>query len=229
MNTTIDAETRNAGKKGAARSLRRTGLVPAVYYGPAQDPMHLSVDPEALIRLFQETGDRNTLVQLKVGGDDYPALVREVQRHPVTREIEHVDFYRPPSDRPIEVMVRVTTTGTPQGAILGGRLRIIRREVRAVCLFDKIPSNFEIDVSHMDIGDMVHASQMKLPSGVELIFDHDYNVVTMYGKLLEIEEEEEEEEGEEGEESDEETSEGKTSKKTSDGETSGGDASGSSE
>ena len=209
MNTTLEAEQRNPGKKGDARKLRRSGRVPAVYYGPAQDPMSLAVDPEVLVRLFQATGDRNTLVQLKVDGSDYPALVREVQRHPVTREIQHVDFYSPPQDKPIEVMVPIVTVGKPAGAILGGRLRIIRREVRALCLFNKIPVNLEVDVTHMNVGDMVRVSEVKTPTGVELLYDNDFNVVTVYGKRMEEEEEEEEESGEEG--SDEEGSEEESS------------------
>lgn len=209
MNTTLEAEQRNPGKKGDARKLRRSGRVPAVYYGPAQEAMSLSVDPDLLIRLFQTTGDRNTVVQLKVDGSDYPALVREVQRHPVTREIQHIDFYCPPKDRAIEVMVPVTTVGKPAGAILGGRLRIIRREVRAACVYTKIPVMFEVDVSHMEVGDMVRISEVKTPSGVELVYENDFNVVTVYGQRAE--EEEEEEEGSDEEGSDEEGSEGDSS------------------
>ena len=207
MNTTLEAEHRNPGKKGDARKLRRSGRVPAVYYGPAQETMSLVVDPEVLVRLFQTTGDRNTVVQLKVDGSDYPALVREVQRHPVTREIQHIDFYCPPKDRAIEVVVPVTTVGKPAGEIVGGRLRIIRREVRAACHYTKIPVNFEVDVSHMEVGDMVRVSEVKTPSGVELVYENDFNVVTVYGKREE--EEEEEASGEEG--SDEEGSEGESS------------------
>ena len=108
-------------------------------------------------------------------------------------------------------MVPVTTVGKPAGAILGGRLRIIRREIRAACVYTKIPVNFEVDVSHMNVGDMVRVSQVKAPSGVELVYDNDFNVVTVYGLRAEVEEEEEEgeESGEEG--SDEEGSEGESS------------------
>lgn len=200
MDTTLEAEQRNPGKKGDARKLRRNGRVPAVYYGPDQAPMSLSVDPEVLVRLFQATGNRNTVVQLKVDGSDYPALVREVQRHPVSRQILHVDFYSPPKDTPIQVMVPVTTVGKPAGAILGGRLRIIRREIEASCLFTQIPSHFEVDVSHMNIDDMVRVSEVQVPSGVELVYDHDFNVVTVYGKRGGPAGEEEEETGEEGSE-----------------------------
>lgn len=208
MDTTLEAEQRNPGKKGDARKLRQNGQVPAVYYGPNQAPMTLSVDPELLVRLFQETGNRNTVVQLKVDGSDYPALVREVQRHPVSREILHVDFYSPPKDTPIQVMVPVTTVGKPAGAILGGRLRIIRREIEAICLFTQIPSHFEVDVSHMEIDDMVRVSEVKVPSGVELVYDHDFNVVTVYGKRGGMEEEEEETDEEASEEEGESTEEG---------------------
>lgn len=185
METTLAVEARDPDGKGSARKLRSsTGKIPGVIYGPSLEPVAVAVDPAALNKIFKTTRNRNTVVQLELNGKTFPALVKEVQKHPVKRDLVHVDFYAVTADRKVDVMVPVTTVGKPAGAIMGGRLRIIRRELRARCDFDKIPENFVIDVSHMDIKDMFKASEIKAPEGVEVVYDNDYNVVTVYGRRV---------------------------------------------
>ncbi len=182
MDTTLDVTPRSETGKGWARQVRAEGKVPAVVYGPTTDPKTVTVDPQALVDLFKATQDRNTIVQLQVEGATHPCLVREVQRHPLTREILHVDFYAVPQDKQIEVMVPLNPVGRPKGATLGGRVRLIRRELRAAAIFDKIPKQFDVDVSHLDIGDRMKASEIPMPEGVSLAFDNDFNVIELYGK-----------------------------------------------
>jgi large subunit ribosomal protein L25 len=182
MDTTISATTRDAGSKGAARKVRRAGRLPAIVYGPENEPLPISVEPKALVDLFRHTRNRNTIVKLDIEGKEQPALVREVQRHPVSRDILHVDFYRVSPDRQVEVMVPVESVGRPAGAIMGGRLRIIRRTIRVRCGYQDIPEKFVVDVSSMHVGDMVKASEIPTPDGVEMVYDHDFNVMTVYGK-----------------------------------------------
>lgn len=184
MDTRLEANVRpsDGTGKGAARQLRRAGRLPGVVYGPKTDSVTIEVDPVALTGIFKESGDRNTVVQLAVGDTTYPVLVREVQRHPLTREMLHVDFYAPPTDQAIEVTVPVEAIGRPAAASLGGRLRIVRCTVQALCRYDAIPKAFKIDVSHMDIGDVVRISEVTAPDGVELVYDNDFNVMSVYGK-----------------------------------------------
>ncbi len=182
MDTTLDVTPRSETGKGWARQVRAEGKVPAVVYGPTTDPKTVTVDPQALVDLFKATQDRNTIVQLQVEGATHPCLVREVQRHPLTREILHVDFYAVPQDKQIEVMVPLNPVGRPKGATLGGRVRLIRRELRAAAIFDKIPKQFDVDVSHLDIGDRMKASEIPMPEGVSLAFDNDFDVIELYGK-----------------------------------------------
>ena len=180
--TTISAAIREDSGKGAARKLRAQGQVPATLYGQGQDPVSLSVDPDRLVRYYRKAGHRNAIVTLDIDGSSVPVLTREVQRHPVSRDILHVDFYRLADDAPVQVMVKVDPHGRPAGAILGGRLRVIRRELRAECLPKDIPASFPVDVSPLHIGDMVAASEIPMPSGVQLVYDNDYKVLTCYGK-----------------------------------------------
>ncbi|MEZ4321104.1 MAG: 50S ribosomal protein L25 [Myxococcota bacterium] len=182
MDTTISASKRDGASKGAARKVRQAGRIPAVVYGPGSEPTPIELEPRALVDLFRHTRDRNTVVELDIDGNKEPTLVREVQRHPVSRDILHVDFYRLSKDRKVEVMVPVEPFGRPAGAVLGGRLRLIRRTIRTRCDFDKIPRSFQIDVSPMNIGDMVSASEIPTPEGVEMVYENDFHVLTVYGK-----------------------------------------------
>ena len=182
METTLAVTPRSETGKGWARQTRAEGLVPAVVYGPNTAPQSVKVDPDALVNLFKATQDRNTIVQVELDGATHPCLVREVQRQPLTREILHVDFYAVPQDRAIEVMVPLNPVGKPKGATLGGRIRLIRRTVKAMARFDKLPKQFDVDVTDLDIGDRLLASEIPMPDGVELVYDNDYNVVELYGK-----------------------------------------------
>ena len=182
METTLQATTRSGSGKSWARKLSAAGQLPGVVYGPVTAPRPISVDPVGLIDIFKQSGDRNTIVDLSFEDGVLPCLVREVQRHPVTREILHVDFYAVPREDKIEVMVPLRPTCRPRGAVLGGRIRLIRRKVRVACRYDRIPESFVLDTTPMDIGDMVKASDISTPEGVELVYDNDYNVLTVYGK-----------------------------------------------
>jgi large subunit ribosomal protein L25 len=181
METTLAANLRSGSGKGTARKLRSEGKLPAVMYGPGHDATSLTVDPVALTTLFRKTGDRNTIVTLQVEGKDVPVLVREVQKHPVTRELVHVDFFQVTSERKVEVTIPVSTVGRAKGALLGGRIRLIRRSMRALCNYDNIPKTIEVDVTPLDIGDMVKASELVVDDTVELLFGQDFYVLTLYG------------------------------------------------
>lgn len=183
MDTTLEVTPRTPGTKGDARKQRAKGTVPAIVYGPGTSARAVALDPEVLKALFKATGDRNTVIQLKVGGEaPVPCLVREVQKHPVSREILHVDFYAVPSGATVEVMVPVEPVGRPKGLLVGGRLRLIRRELKVRCPYDGIPSKLTIDVSDLELDTYLRASQVPLPAGVALAFDNDFNVVGVVGR-----------------------------------------------
>ena len=207
--TSLQVEIRQDTGKGVARKLRAAGKVPAVVYGPDGDPVPVALDPAILLGIFNESKNRNTIVELDLDGKTVPCLVREVQRHPLSRELLHVDFYRVSDSRKVIVDVPLVPIGKPAGALLGGRLRLIRRTLTATCLPKDIPAVFEIYATPMEIGDMVRASEIPLPKGVELSIGDDINVLTCYGKkrggaddlgVLDEAEEGEEAEAEEGDE-----------------------------
>src|SRR6185503_14249739 len=114
----LPTETRTDTGKGAMRRLRARGLTPAVFYGPATPkPLQLAVSPKALTHA------------LAIGSDRKLAMVRELQVHPLSRQIQHVDFYEVALDRTIDVKVPFTTEGRAKGVIAGGEITTVFREL----------------------------------------------------------------------------------------------------
>lgn len=182
MDTTLEVTPRSGQRKGFTRKIRAKGEVPAVVYGPKHAAEMVSVDPVRLTDLFKATGDRNTVVALKIGSKKpVQVMVREVQRHPVSRDILHVDFYAVP-ETPIQVMVPVAPVGRPKGAVVGGRVRVVRRVLPVACKYDAIPKQIEVDVTPLDVGDSLSVSQIVAPPGATLVFDQDFKVIALDGK-----------------------------------------------
>lgn len=182
MDTTLEVTPRSGSRKGFNRKSRSNGEVPAVVYGPKFPSESVSLKPDQLLELFKGTGDRNTIVSLKIGDKKpVPVLVREVQRHPVSRAILHVDFYAVP-ETPIRVMVPVNPVGRPKGAVVGGRVRLVRRVLPLACKHAEIPKQVDVDVSPLDVGDALSISQLTPPPGATFLFDHDFKVLDIEGK-----------------------------------------------
>lgn len=187
MNTNLNAEVRSGESgKGVARKIRKAGKLPGVVYGAGNEATAVIVDPKALTDMFMATRNRNTVVNLEIDGTTHPCLVREVQRHPLSRQMLHVDFYKVPEEDAVTVMVPIQGVGRAKGMTLGGRLRLIRREVRIRCNYKHIPATIDFDITPLDIGDMVKASELPLPEGCELDADNDFNVMTLYGKRVAV-------------------------------------------
>lgn len=186
MDTTLAASDRSdALGKGHARKIRRAGKLPIVLYGLDQAPVALSVDPTDLVTIFKATGNRNTVVDLDVPGEGkVPCLAREVQRHPVSRELLHVDFLRVAKERPVVVSVPVVPVGRAAGEAIGGRVGLVRRELKVSCSYEKIPEGIEVDVTSMEVGDVCSLSEITAPDGVAFVAANDFNVVTVYGKRV---------------------------------------------
>ena len=182
MDTTLTASARAHTGKGATRKARAAGQLPAVMYGPSFEPRSFSLDPVAFNSIFRVSRNPNTVLNIEVDGETLPAVVREVQRHPLSREILHVDLLHVTEETPIQVTVKVRAIGRSPAQSLGGRIRIIRRTLKVLCPYTKIPETLDIDVTPMELGDMRKASEIELPEGVSIVLKHDVNIVTVYGK-----------------------------------------------
>jgi large subunit ribosomal protein L25 len=187
---TISARSREGRGKGAARQTRREGRIPGVLYGHGEDSVPLSVDANELQRLVHTISIENTIVDLDLGsGEPYKVLIRELQRHPFRDEFVHIDFFHVAMDEQIQVEVPIVLIGTPTGVKnKGGVLDHQLRELEVFCLPGSIPEKIELEVSHLDIGDSIHVSDIQLPD-VEILTDLDRAVVAVLAPtVIEVEE-----------------------------------------
>jgi large subunit ribosomal protein L25 len=150
--------------KGISRRLREAGSIPAVYYGRGETPVALSLHSKELDSILHGAAGSNVIVDLKVEGDaaaDRKALLREIQRHPVRGNILHVDLQHISLSERITVEVPVVLLGIPTGVKDGGGiLEHHLREVEVECLPTDIPDKLTVDVSHLNIGESVHVSDL---------------------------------------------------------------------
>jgi large subunit ribosomal protein L25 len=196
----LKTKTRTTTGNGPARRLRVLGHIPAVLYGPQTEPVLLSVNKSDLEQVFKKGGIGQVILNLVIqtNGDTTtrPAMIKELQTHPVSRNFIHVDFYEIKMDQKITAKIPVITTGKAKGIELGGMLQIIRRELEVECLPLAVPESIEIDISDLDIGDSIHVRDIKLEGEIEFLEEDDYTVVTVLSPKLEEEPEEEAEEEE---------------------------------
>lgn len=196
----LDATKRDGSGKGDARKLRATGAVPAIVYGRGEVGQKLSVDARSLDRAL--LGGLNQLIDLTGAGAGKLVLVKELQRDPVSQDLIHCDFWEVDTTKTVHVAVPVRLEGRPHGVEMGGVLEPLAREVLVHCLPLAIPENLTLDVSGLDIGQALHASDFEVPDGVELDVEPGLTIVHVIAPRVEAEPEEEEAEaaieGEEG-------------------------------
>lgn len=167
----LEVQPRQETGKNANNRLRAQGLVPGVVYGAGRDPLPIQVDKRALLELMRSTG-HNPVFQLQLAGTDKSrhAMIREMQVHPVTRHLLHVDFQRVLMTEKVKVSVHIELQGVPVGVkVDGGLLDFVTREVHVQCTPDKIPAKLTLDVSGLHINQHAEAKDLQLPEGVELL------------------------------------------------------------
>lgn len=203
----LNVETRVRTGKGGSRKVRQDGLVPAVVYGKGVEALNLRLDPKALQKAVATEAGWNTLITLKGNGpfDGLVVILKDMQIDAIRRNPMHVDFLAIDLNKTLAVMVPVQPVGKSQGEIEGGTLQLVRHEVEVYCLPTNIPTSLEIDVTALNIGEVVHIDELSLPEGVESQHDVNFTVLTVVGRMAEeVEVDEEEEEGVETEEVSEE-------------------------
>ena len=179
---TLSAETRERAGKGASRVLRREGRVPAVVYGNNEEPLSIHLEEKALVKALSTGHFMNSVVMIDAGGTPARTLPKDVQFHPVTDRPLHVDFLRISEHSKVHVAVpiRFTDEEGSKGLKRGGVLNTVRHELELVCDAAEIPEEIEISLAGLDIGDSIHISHVKLPSGSEsAITDRDFTIATI--------------------------------------------------
>ncbi len=176
---TLTASTGRETGTRPSRRLRREGLIPAVVYGEGNEAISVSVDRRDLRIALSTDAGQNALITLTIDGTRYLTVVKELQRHPVRREVTHVDFLTVNPDAAIEVEVPVHLVGeakevSQSGGITEQRLMAVRVLVKP----DAIPDSIEVDISEMTLTTVITAADLVLPTGVELVTDPEQAIVT---------------------------------------------------
>ena len=179
---TLPAETRDRAGKGASRALRREGRIPAVIYGGKEEPTPIHVEERLLVRQLDTGHFMNSIVNIDVGGKTVRTLPKDLALHPVTDRPIHVDFFRLAKGAKIEVEVPVVFVNeeASPGLKKGGVLNVVRHELELICDADRIPTEIELDVTGLEVGDSIHISSVTLPEGSEsAITDRDFTIATI--------------------------------------------------
>jgi large subunit ribosomal protein L25 len=187
----VHVEPRTGRGKGTARKLRRSGVIPAVLYGPKRQATEtIALRREEFTRKLSHLEGSHLIRLLAEGagnGDlnDRMVLVREIQRHPVTGDVLHADFYEVDLTERLTVSVPLHFIGKAAGVVAGGILQPVMREVEVECLPTEIPEFIDVDVSALGIHEAVHVSELQLPEGVSPVGDQSQPVVTVLPPTVE--------------------------------------------
>ncbi|HKV55843.1 MAG TPA: 50S ribosomal protein L25 [Candidatus Binataceae bacterium] len=177
----LACEKREVRPKGLINRIRREGRVPGVLYGNTGAATAIAV-PEHELNTRVRSAASQRLIRLKSGAtelDGKHVILKQVQRTPVKGNILHFDFYEVDLNKSLRVAVPLRFVGRAAGAVDGGILQPLEREVLVECLPLEIPESIEVDISPLGIHEVLHVSSIKFASNVRPIFDTDYPVVTV--------------------------------------------------
>jgi large subunit ribosomal protein L25 len=185
----LESFVRKPSGKGGAHALRQSGSIPAIFYGPETEPIPIQLVRSTLEKTFKKQTSENVLYQLTIKGTDQDivktVMLKELQKNPIDRAILHLDFYEVSLFKEIEVTVGLKIIGKAPGVEKGGVLQEISREVEIRCLPTNIPNHIEVDVSTLEIGNSIHAGDIKLPEGIRIISDAHITLATVIMPLEE--------------------------------------------
>lgn len=177
---TVQASLRTGTGKGPARRTRAAGRIPAVVYGPGESGRALAVDAKAVKSILSAPLGRNTVVTLDIDGSAELALLKSYDYHPLTRALEHADFYKVTLDRKVLVQVPFHLQGRAKGvASEGGILRQIFRTLPVLATPDRIPASIDYDVTNLGLGESLHIRELTLPEGVSVKLDPAQTIVSI--------------------------------------------------
>jgi large subunit ribosomal protein L25 len=167
----INVQKRDVEGKGASRRLRRAGFVPAIVYGGELKPVSIQLEQKDVFLASQNEWFYSSILDLSLGGDVQKVLLRDMQRHPFKQIFLHLDFQRVNENEAIRVRVPLhflnqekSPAGKKSGVVITHELN----DVEISCLPKDLPEYIEVDLGEIDVGDIVHMSNLKLPTGVEI-------------------------------------------------------------
>ena len=167
----LTAEFRDAQGKGASRRLRHENKVPAILYGGHRDPRALSLDHTKLLLMLDNERFYSTIINLRVGDVTQAAILKDVQRHPAKNAVLHVDLQRVLEDEKIRISIPLhfKNESVAPGVKKGGVVSHLRNEIEVSCLPKDLPEFVDVDLSKVELNQMLHLSDLAVPEGVEIL------------------------------------------------------------
>ena len=212
----LDIINRDKTGKSNCKQLRNMGKIPAVIYGDKKEPAYIAIDYPKIVKELSKTGFFSTVFSLKLNKKAIKVLPREIQTDPLNDKPVHIDFLRVNNESKINISVPIIFINEDKspGLKSGGVLNTVRREIDLICKINNIPEKLEADLTNLEVGSVIHMSDVKLQEDVvPQISDRDFTIATIAAPtVMPVEEEKPETEGEEGEE--EETVEAKEGEET---------------
>ena len=178
----LKAFPRSLVKRGSVKKLRASGRVPATIYGRQIKPQNLELNTLEICDLINHSVSENLLVDLAVENDAKAkrlALVQEIQHHPISGKVLHVDFHEVAEDEKVTVNVPLETTGEAAGVKAGGNLEHTVHKLKVRCLPKDLPDQILVDVTILEIGKSFHLGDIKAPAGVEIVGDKHITVIAV--------------------------------------------------
>ena len=218
MTSNLEVENREKVGKGISRALRREGKIPGIIYGNKENPVSISINENDLKAELRKAGFFNRLCDLKLGNENIRVLPQDIAIHPVTEKAEHIDFLRVSENTRVTIQIPVKFENEEEcpGIKLGGILNVVRYSVEVSCPASKIPEEFIVDLTGLELGDSIHFSSIKIEEDIApTISDRDFTIASIVAPAALTSEEEkadDEETGEETEEGTETTADADTEK-----------------
>jgi large subunit ribosomal protein L25 len=186
---TIIVAKRETTGKASNNALRNSGMIPAVIYGLNEPPVAVSISPKVVARIIASETGLNSMIHLQREGTEIKrhAIIKEVQRHPVTGRLSHVDFMRVDPTHKVRVKVPIHLKGIALGVKEGGIMDFTHREIEVECLPAFIPAHVDVNVDHLQIGDSLRLDQVVLDAHLTLHGDTHNVICSVLGKQAEEE------------------------------------------
>jgi len=185
----ITAKPRDKTGHGSARRLRSSGFVPAVLYGKGLDTVHLLLSEKELSKTLSKVSGESVLMNLKIEdkkkkasskeGASKPVIIKELQQDPVTNDILHIDFQVIRLTEKLKIKVPTHVKGEAPGVKAGGILDHNLREIEIECLPRDIPERIEMNISNLEIGDVIHIKDLAFPPGVVPVEDKEVSILSI--------------------------------------------------
>jgi large subunit ribosomal protein L25 len=178
--TTLVAQTGRPTGTAASRRLRAEGHIPGVLYGRGMQPISVTVERRELRLALSGPAGANTVLALQVDGKSYPAVIKEMQRHPIRRTVNHIDFIQVNMNEEITVSVALRIEGESKAvSAVGGLIDAAVDSIEVACTPNNMPGEFVIDVTEMEPGDVIRLADVPMPAGVTALGDPEMAVVSV--------------------------------------------------